>query len=243
MRCHSWDVLNKKRAHQNSRASKAGSPGQTSPGQSGQTFRPASEKTYLIFFKPYGVLTQFTTPANSTKQTLNEFGFPPNVYPIGRLDYDSEGLLLLSDDGHLNHKLLTPQHGHSRTYLAQVENIPSSLQLQQLRAGIKLDGSLTAAAAVELLAGTPQLPERPVPIRFRKAIPTSWLQLTLFEGRNRQVRRMTASVGCPTLRLVRVAIGALDLFSLALNPGEWLPLKPERLLLAFKPQNLSVPLE
>lgn len=193
-------------------------------------FRPVAGRTYIAFNKPYAVLSQFTQPAESDKSTLAEFGFPPDVYPLGRLDYDSEGLLLLSDDGRLNQLLLKPSGGHPRTYLAQVENIPSPEQLALLVKGVVIKGYKTLPASVELLDAEPELPVRPVPVRFRKSIPTAWLKLTLTEGRNRQVRHMTAAAGCPTLRLVRVAIGRLNLFNLGLAPGEWVRLSGEQLL-------------
>ncbi|HEY9869009.1 MAG TPA: pseudouridine synthase [Candidatus Obscuribacterales bacterium] len=183
-------------------------------------FRPRLDCAYIAFNKPYGVLTQFTG-AGSDKRTLSEFGFPPGVYPVGRLDYDSEGLLILTDDGRLNALLLHPARGHQRTYLAHVENTPDERALERLRQGVVVQNERTLPALAELLADEPDLPPRPVPIRFRRNIPTAWIRLTLTEGRNRQVRRMTACVGCPTLRLVRVEIGRLSLFDLALAPGQW----------------------
>jgi 23S rRNA pseudouridine2457 synthase len=167
------------------------------------------------------VLTQFTQPPGSDKKTLADFGFPKSVYPLGRLDYDSEGLLLLSDDANLNQALLDPINAHQRVYLAQIENVPTTSALAALAAGVKLSGRQTAPARVKLLDSEPQLPPRPVPIRFRKEIPTAWIELTLTEGRNRQVRKMTAAVGYPTLRLIRVAIGSLKLLDLGLSPGDW----------------------
>jgi 23S rRNA pseudouridine2457 synthase len=143
----------------------------------------------------------------------------PGVYPVGRLDRDSEGLLLLTDDGRLAHRLTDPRYGHPRTYLAQVERVPGPEAVEALRRGVVLGDGPTRPAGAEMLAEPPDLPERPVPIRFRKNVPTAWLRLTLREGRNRQVRRMTAAVGHPTLRLVRVAIGPVTLGGLA--PGEW----------------------
>jgi 23S rRNA pseudouridine2457 synthase len=168
-------------------------------------------------FKPYDVLTQFTDAGSRT--TLKDFIAVPGVYPVGRLDRDSEGLLLLTDDGRLAHELTDPRFAHPRTYFVQVEKVPDVEALQLLRRGIVLKDGLTRPAQVELLSGPPTLPERPVPIRFRKKVPTSWLRLTLTEGRNRQVRRMTAAVGYPTLRLVRVAIGPITFDDLV--PGEW----------------------
>jgi 23S rRNA pseudouridine2457 synthase len=181
---------------------------------------------YLIFFKPYDVLTQFTDEAG--RATLKDFIDAPGVYPVGRLDRDSEGLLLLTDDGPLAHRLSDPRFAHPRTYWVQVEGIPNEPALQRLRDGVMIQGQLTRPALVEILEG-PNLPERSVPIRVRKAIPTSWLQITLTEGRNRQVRRMTAAVGFPTLRLVRVAIGQFWLDDLA--PGYWRDLTKAELAL------------
>lgn len=173
--------------------------------------------TSILFFKPYGVLSQFTPVAG--RLCLRDFGpFPPGVYAAGRLDADSEGLLLLTDDNELKHRLTTPRFGHPRTYLVQVENIPGEDALDRLRNGIMLDGARTRPAAVRLLPDEPRLPPRPVPIRFRRNIPTCWLETILQEGKNRQVRRMTAVVGHPTLRLVRSAIGFLQLGDL--QPGD-----------------------
>ncbi len=186
---------------------------------------------YIAFNKPYAVLCQFTVPEGSAKQTLAAFGFPKNVYSVGRLDFDSEGLLILTDDNRLNSKLLSPQHGHQRTYYVCVENIPSSEQLEMLRRGVVIEGKRTLPAKAKLLNKEPKLPPRAVPIRKRKHIPTSWIELGLTEGRNRQVRKMTAAVGCPTLRLVRIAIGRLNLFDLALSPGEWKILTADELSL------------
>jgi 23S rRNA pseudouridine2457 synthase len=172
---------------------------------------------YLLFFKPYGVLSQFTGDVG--QRTLAEFGpFPPDVYAAGRLDADSEGLLLLTND-HLVQSMLTdPVFAHPRTYMVQVENIPDERALESLRTGVLLDKRKTRPADVRLLVEEPQFPPRSVPIRFRKAIPTAWIEITLREGRNRQVRRMTACVGHPTLRLVRTRIDVLTIAGLA--PGE-----------------------
>lgn len=196
-------------------------------------FHPNPKKLYLAFFKPYGVLSQFTQPDDSEKKTLMEFEFPPDVYPIGRLDWDSEGLLLLSDDSRLNEALLHPTRGHRRTYWAQVDNVPEPKALEQLESGVVIQGSKTMPAEATLLDGEPRLPPRPVPIRFRKEIPTAWIELSITEGKNRQVRKMTAAVGHPTLRLVRISIGQLKLSSLALQPGEWLRLTEKQILSAF----------
>jgi 23S rRNA pseudouridine2457 synthase len=185
---------------------------------------------YLLFYKPYGVLSQFSPEPNTTHPTLQEFIPVPEVYPVGRLDHDSEGLLLLTNNGQLKHRLGDPQFGHQRTYWVQVENIPTPLALEQLSQGVTIQGYLTRPAQVKLLDPPPELPPRTPPIRFRQKIPTAWLQLCLTEGRNRQVRRMTAAVGHPTLRLVRAQIGDLSLAGLA--AGEWRDLSPaERLSL------------
>jgi len=192
-------------------------------------FRPSLNKTYIAFNKPYGVLCQFTVPEGSNKKTLTAFGFPKDVYSVGRLDSDSEGLLILTDDGRLNSKLLFPEHSHPRTYFACVENMPTAEQIQKLCSGVIIEGKKTLLAKAKLLIEEPQLPPRPVPIRQRKYIPTAWIELSLTEGRNRQVRKMTAAVGCPTLRLVRVAIGHLNLFDLNLLPGEWKALNDENI--------------
>lgn len=192
-----------------------------------------ADRRYIAFFKPYGVLSQFTQPPDSDKKTLASFGFPAGVYPLGRLDWDSEGLLLLSDDAALNQALLHPDRRHARTYLVQVENVPNAAAVRTLEQGLLLDGVRTLRSTVKLLTEEPQLPPRPVPIRFRKNIPTCWLKLTLCEGKNRQVRRMTAAVGHPTLRLVRQSIGTLDLFKLQVQPGEWRALNRQLLMLAF----------
>ncbi len=199
-----------------------------------ERFKPRDGRRYLAFNKPYAVLSQFTQPAEGGKRTLSEFGFPPGVYSIGRLDYDSEGLLLLSDDPALNNYLLAPDRAHPRTYLVQVDGIPTAAALRRLAEGVEIEGRRTRPAIAELLPEPPDLPERSVPIRVRKAIPTAWISLTLTEGRNRQVRRMTAAVGYPTLRLVRRAIGALTLDALRLEPGRWRPLDSTALALVLQ---------
>jgi 23S rRNA pseudouridine2457 synthase len=173
--------------------------------------------TILRFWKPYGVLTQFTDPQG--RPTLADYIPVPNVYAAGRLDFDSEGLLLLTDSARLKTRLTDPKFEHPRTYLVQVERIPDEAALQTLRDGVDLKDGRTRPASVERLAEAPALPERPVPIRYRKNVPDCWLTLTITEGRNRQVRRMTAAVGHPTLRLVRWAIGPITLDGL--TPGEW----------------------
>ncbi len=172
---------------------------------------------YLALFKPFGVLCQFTAAAG--RATLKDHLNVPGVYPVGRLDRDSEGLLLLTDDGRLAHRLTDPRFEHPRTYLVQVERVPDPAALEALRRGVVLADGPTRPAEIEVLETAPLLPDRPVPIRFRKHVPTAWLRLTVREGRNRQVRRMTAAVGFPTLRLVRVAIGPIELGGLA--PGQW----------------------
>ncbi len=172
---------------------------------------------YLLFHKPYGVLSQFTD--GEDRKTLKDYVSVPDVYPVGRLDWDSEGLLLLTDDGRLQHRLSDPQYGHPRTYWVQVERIPDAQALEHLATGVKIQDYHTKPARVSLLPAAPALPLREPPIRDRQNIPTAWLELTLTEGKNRQVRRMTAAVGFPTLRLVRVAIGSLSIESLDL--GEW----------------------
>jgi 23S rRNA pseudouridine2457 synthase len=176
----------------------------------------------IRFWKPYDVLTKFTDAEG--RATLADYISVPGVYAAGRLDRDSEGLLLLTDSGSLNVRLTDPAFAHPRTYLVQVEYIPDEAALQRLRTGVDLKDGRTRPAQVELLATPPNLPERPVPIRYRKNIPTAWLRLTITEGRNRQVRRMTAAVGHPTLRLVRSAIGPITLSGL--QPGEWRDLTP-----------------
>ena len=159
----------------------------------------------VAFNKPYGVLPCFTDPEG--RSTLADYFDLPGVYAAGRLDLDSEGLLLLTSDGTLAHHITDPQHKLPKVYLAQVERIPNEEALEQLRKGVVLNGKKSRPAEVRLLPDDPQLPDRPVPIRFRKNVSTAWVEITLREGLNRQVRRMTAAVGHPTLRLVRVAIG------------------------------------
>jgi 23S rRNA pseudouridine2457 synthase len=178
----------------------------------------------IAFHKPYGVLSQFTEDIPGQK-TLVSFGFPPRVYPIGRLDADSEGLLLLSDEPELNEFLLHPRHAHRRTYWAQVERIPTAEALAQLARGVEIRGHRTLPCRVYGLDPQPSLPPRDPPIRFRKHVPDCWIALKMIEGKNRQVRRMTAAIGHPTLRLIRVQIGGLELGGLA--AGRWRALGPE----------------
>lgn len=177
---------------------------------------------YLAFWKPYGVLSQFTPEAGSAHRTLKDFIAIPDIYPVGRLDWDSEGLMLLSDDGALQHRWTDPKFHHPRTYWAQVEGTPGDDANAALRRGVKVQDYTSRPAKVRLLADgeADALPARETPIRERKNIPTAWIELELTEGRNRQVRRMTASVGLPTLRLIRVRMGPLALLDLALAPGE-----------------------
>lgn len=168
---------------------------------------------YILFYKPFGVLTQFTDAEG--RPTLSDYIQLPGVYAAGRLDKDSEGLLLLTDDGDVLHRVTHPRWKLPKTYLVQIEGTPNEAALQQLREGIVIKGRKTAPAEVTLLAEPPTLPPRAV----RNYHPTPWLQIVLREGRKRQVRRMTAAVGHPTLRLVRIAIGPLSLNNL--QPGQW----------------------
>lgn len=179
---------------------------------------------FVLFYKPYGVLSQFsqgsTSPADSSlRATLKDFIPMADIYPVGRLDRDSEGLMLLTNHGQIQHRLSDPRFAHPRTYWVQVEHVPTAPALAQLRRGVTIKGYRTRPCQVELLTTPPPLPPRDPPIRYRQSIPTAWLDMTLQEGKNRQVRRMTAAVGYPTLRLVRVAIAHLSLGSL--QPGEW----------------------
>lgn len=171
----------------------------------------------ILFHKPFDVLPCFTDPDG--RPTLADYINVPGVYAAGRLDRDSEGLMILTSDGELAHRITDPTHKMPKVYWAQVERVPDAKAIRQLRDGVLLSGKKTRSAEVRLLEKEPPLPERPVPIRFRKSVPTSWLELTLHEGMNRQVRRMTAAVGHPTLRLVRVAIGPIVLGDL--QPGKW----------------------
>jgi 23S rRNA pseudouridine2457 synthase len=206
---------------------------------------PKTPAVLIAFNKPYGVLSQFTGDG-SPNRTLGEFGFPKGVYPIGRLDADSEGLLLLSDEPELNERLLHPRHAHEREYWAQVELVPTPETLQKLSCGVLIQGRKTLPCRAWLLdpqplvasslqsaananddksvsprrdAATPIIPQRDPPIRFRKSVPDCWIGLELVEGKNRQVRRITAAIGHPTLRLLRVRIGKFHLAGL--SPGSW----------------------
>jgi 23S rRNA pseudouridine2457 synthase len=172
----------------------------------------------IAFNKPYGALSQFT-PEHSGQRTLAEFGFSKNVYPIGRLDADSEGLLLLSDEAALNARLLHPRHAHEREYWVQVERLPAPDALDRLARGMLVQGRKTLPCRARLLDPQPSVPPRDPPIRFRKSVPDYWIALELTEGKNRQVRRMTAAIGHPTLRLIRVRIGNFTVH--AIPPGIW----------------------
>ena len=187
--------------------------------------RSASLSKTLIFCKPYKVLSSFTDEEG--RQTVADFVPVPNVYAAGRLDYDSEGLLLLTSDGKLAHRITHPRYKLPKVYLAQVENIPDQAALEPLRRGMVIKGSKTKPAQVQLLTTPPSTFPRWEPIRYRKNVPTAWLKLTLREGKKRQVRRMTAAVGFPTLRLIRIAIGPVVLGDM--QPGEWRSLSTEEL--------------
>ena len=172
----------------------------------------------ILLNKPYGVLCQFTDRSVPPRRTLAEFIDTPHVYPAGRLDHDSEGLLLLTDDGALAHRLTDPRHKQPKTYLVQVEGVPEASALDALRRGVALGDGTTLPAEVAEVDAPHWLWPRDPPVRFRKSVPDAWLSLTIREGRNRQVRRMTAAVGLPTLRLVRERIGDYALGELA--PGQ-----------------------
>jgi 23S rRNA pseudouridine2457 synthase len=185
----------------------------------------------LAFHKPYGVLSQFTPEPGSRHRTLADFGFPKEVYPLGRLDAESEGLLLLSDEPGLNTHLLHPTRGHRRIYWAQVERVPTSDALRKLEAGLQIAGRQTLPCRAWLLDPQPKMPPREPPIRARKSVADCWLALELLEGKYHQVRRMTAAVGHPTLRLVRVQVGEFKLGEL--RAGEWRALTAEERALVF----------
>ncbi len=174
---------------------------------------------YIIFNKPYDVLSQFT-PEDGAR-SLAEFGLPKDVYAAGRLDKDSEGLLLLTDDGPLIEKLLNPKNEKPKTYWALVERVPTDEELQRLRdGGIQIDDYKTRPCQVKILDPQPEVPPRDPPVRVRKTVQDVWIEIRIVEGKNRQVRRMTASIGHPTLRLIRMKIANLDLSGL--SPGEWM---------------------
>ncbi|MBS1831711.1 MAG: pseudouridine synthase [Acidobacteria bacterium] len=179
---------------------------------------------YILFHKPYGVLSQFS----GGELCLRQYIPIQDVYPVGRLDKDSEGLMLLTNDGPLQHRLSDPKYEHPRTYWAQVDRIPSPDALRSLRDGVEISGGYrTRPAQARLIDEPPQLEPRDPPVRFRKNVPTAWIELTLTEGRNRQVRHMTAAIGHPTLRLIRNAIGKLNLAGL--TAGQWRDLTPDEL--------------
>jgi 23S rRNA pseudouridine2457 synthase len=184
----------------------------------------------VLFNKPFGVLCQFTDrggEAGGVRRTLAEFGLPPGVYAAGRLDFDSEGLLLLTDDGALAHRATDPRRHWSKTYLVQVEGIPDEAALHGLREGVTLGDGRTRPAQARALECAPSwLWPRDPPVRFRKTVPDRWLEISLREGRNRQVRRMTAAVGHPTLRRIRTRIGEYALDGLA--PGQWRVLQNQK---------------
>ncbi len=185
----------------------------TSSRKRSSTGRPR----HVVFHKPYGVLSKFTDTED--RPTLAGYVTVPDVYSAGRLDMDSEGLLFLTSDGALSARLTSPSSKMPKTYLVQVERIPDSSALKQLRSGVLVKGKRTRPAKVRLLSEEPIVHPRTVPIRFRKSVPTAWLRIEISEGMNRQIRRMTAQVGYPTLRVIRVAIGSIKLGDLA--PGEW----------------------
>ena len=172
----------------------------------------------IAFNKPYAVLCQFTDRSVPPRRTLAGFGLPPDVYAAGRLDFDSEGLLLLTDEGALAHRLSDPRHKQRKTYWVQVEGAPGAEQLAALQRGVLLNDGPTRPAQARVIEAPPLWPRDP-PVRFRMTVPDAWIELAITEGRNRQVRRMTAAVGLPTLRLVRVGIGDVRLDALA--PGAW----------------------
>jgi 23S rRNA pseudouridine2457 synthase len=192
----------------------------------------------IAFNKPFGVLSQFT-PDGSPNRTLAEFGFPKDIYPIGRLDADSEGLLLLSDEAALNDRLLNPRHCHGRIYWVQVERIPTDSAVSELARGVMVQGKKTLPCKARRLVPQPDVPPRDPPIRVRKSVPDCWLELELVEGRNRQVRRMTAAIGHPTLRLIRMRIGRFGLEPLP--AGQWRELgdNERKLVLAGSGQSSS----
>lgn len=180
----------------------------------------------IAFNKPYGVLPCFTDAGG--RPTLADYIDVPGVYAAGRLDQDSEGLMILTSDGALAHRITDPGHKLGKIYLAQVEREPNDDALGRLRSGVVLSGQRTRPAQVRVLADAPLIPDRPVPIRFRKNVPTAWIEILLREGMNRQVRRMTAAVGHPTLRLIRIAIGPIVLGDLP--SGKWRDLGPEEIV-------------
>lgn len=200
------------------------------PAKAGKA-RPLKHPRYLLFHKPYGVLCQFTDAGG--RPCLKDYVPVEGIYPSGRLDWDSEGLLLLTDDGALIHRLSSPESKVAKTYRVQVEGLPEPAALEALRRGVVIEGRRTLPAGADRFPQGDAIPPRVPPIRERKHIPTSWLTLRLVEGRNRQVRKMTAAVGHPTLRLIRHAIGPFTLEGL--EPGRYRELAPGevRALLPF----------
>lgn len=196
--------------------------------------RPVTCLVLIAFHKPYGVVSQFT-PDGSPHRTLAEFGFPKRVYPIGRLDADSEGLLLLSDEAALNERLLHPRQAHDREYWVQVEGVPVDDKLDALRRGLLIQGRPSLPCRAWILDPQPEIPPRDPPIRFRKTVPTRWIAMALIEGKNRQVRRMTAAIGYPTLRLLRVRIGHFELGTLARGAWKELSARERDLVLQSAP--------
>jgi 23S rRNA pseudouridine2457 synthase len=194
----------------------------------------------IAFNKPYGVLSQFTTDG-SANRTLAEFNFPKLIYPIGRLDADSEGLLLLSDEAELNQRLLNPKHAHEREYWVQVERIPDPNALKNLETGLIIEGRRTLSCQARVLDPQPNVPPRDPPIRFRKTVPACWLSLQLIEGKNRQVRKMTAAVGHPTLRLIRVRIGNFRINHLPEGTWKALAEPDRRKVLVYRFDTKSLP--
>lgn len=183
----------------------------------GPVVKVMPESRTIAFNKPYGVLPCFTDSGG--RPTLADYIDVPGVYAAGRLDQDSEGLMILTSDGTLAHRITDPRHKLGKIYLAQVEREPNDDALSRLQSGVVLSGQRTRPAEVRVLTEAPSMPDRPVPIRFRKNVPTAWIEITLREGMNRQVRRMTAAVGHPTLRLIRTAVGPILLGDLP--PGKW----------------------
>jgi 23S rRNA pseudouridine2457 synthase len=175
---------------------------------------------YFLFHKPYGVLSQFTPEAGA--RSLAEFELPKDIYPAGRLDKDSEGLLFLTNDGLLIEKLLNPKNEKVKTYWVLVERVPSVESLEKMRQGLRIEDYQTLPAQVKILDPQPEVPPRDPPVRFRKTVQDIWIEVKIMEGKNRQVRKMTAAIGHPTLRLIRKKIGNLELGDLA--PGEFLEL-------------------
>lgn len=178
----------------------------------------------IAFNKPFGMLSQFTAETGSSHDTLASVGLPEEYYPIGRLDADSEGLLLLTNERGLQSTLLEPTNAHGRTYWTQVEGVPTSGKLIELENGVDIAGRRTLPCNARMLDPQPDIAERTPPVRIRKSVPTTWIELVLTEGKNRQVRKMTAAVGYPTLRLIRVGVGGLLLSALDIGVGQWRPL-------------------